>query len=362
MRQRIILFIFSILCFAGCSQIDEDHLFNYPVETIADIAITDTLSAVQLLEDADLTSFIVVDSFVLSYLVSGNDFLSVTPIFGEEPPLRFCSKGRGPGEFAMMAPGMDYHGGRISVVDNYYRKYYSLNLVASIDSSKTIVDKEVGLLRGDNRIWPVMSVFQIGADSLLLRYAANNPRRNGEEVVPNDLPDYQLIDLNDGTPIEDYFCFNDASLKIGDDQVMSASTELYLYDCINEARDRICFAMVRTPQVGFLDVKSGRIHGVRLKGQPQMNRKRAFLYFLSVASYDDRIYALYSGEKEVEGQFPKSPSTLYVFDWEGNIKAKYMLDAPYRQCYVTESGVYLSKWEENLSLGLYRIQEDILPR
>lgn len=338
------VFSLCMLAFAGCTQMDEGQLFNFPVENLDDIGYSESLRASLLLDDADLESFIIVDSSIVSYLMMGNDFISITSLHpGDMLPLHLCHKGRGPGEFSVMAPSIDYFDGHLSLVDAQYRKYYRLNFQESLDSSKTMIEKEVQLAGDSRAIWPVMAAFETGEEKLLVHSSEN---MGGQ-------PDFTLMDLRNGERVKEYGCFSPIPTEQLKQMVWDSRTLLYSYDCINADRDMLFSAMVRIPQVNILDLRYGSMKGFRLKGKSRLNRKQAYLHFMSVSSYQDRIFALYSGDKEIDNQTLTSPSSLYVFDWEGNIRAKYLLDGAYQRCFVTDTGIYLSKWDENDKKGLY---------
>lgn len=333
------------LALAGCSQIDEDQLFQFTVGRLADVNYTDTLKVSLLLKDADLTEFVIVDSSVISYLMTGKDFMSVTSLNPRDTlPLHMCRKGRGPGEFSLMVPSFDYFDGHLSLVDAHNRTFYKLNLRESLDSSRAIIDEEVQLEGKFHTIWPVIATFQTGDEKLLV---------HGTEKFGGQL-EYTLMDLRNGKCVKEYDCFSPIPVEKLKRMSWDSRTLLYSYDCINAERDRLFSAMVRIPQINILDLSSGSMKGFRLKGRPRLNRKKAFLHFLSASSYQDRVYALYSGEQEIDFQPPKSSSSLYVFDWEGTVHAKYLLDGPYQRCFVTADGIFLSKWDENDRMGLYR--------
>lgn len=334
------------LTIVGCTQMDEGQLFTFPVEKLADVSYADTLKSSLLLEDADLSEFIIVDSSVVSYRMMGNDFMSITSLNpGDTLSLHLCHKGRGPGEFAVMTPSFDYYDGHLSLVDASYRKYYRLDFQKSLDSLKTMIDKEVQLAGNSHAIWPVISAFETGEERLLVHSSENLGGR----------PVFTLMDLRSGERVNEYDCFSPIPTERLKRLAWNSRTLLYSFDCINADRNMLFSAMVRIPQINILDLRSGSMKGFRLKGRPRLNRKQAYLHFMSVSAYHDRIYALYSGDKEIDNQMPTSPSSLYVFDWEGNIHAKYLLDGAYQRCFVTDTGIYLSKWDENDKTGLYRV-------
>ena len=335
--QTAILGYCVAMALAGCSRPKEDSLFKFPVEKLRDIDYTAAPASSLLQDDMLLAEFKVVDSAVISYLVMENEFLSVSFLNQDTPPLRLCRKGRGPGEFAVMAPPLDYYNGHLTLFDLKYRKYYSLDLQQSIDSAKTVISREVQMVDTTTAIWPLLSAFQTGNDSLLLHTSKKM----------EDPPQFYLMDLKSGEQLREYAYFSKGPRSL-----------FKSIDCINPERNVLFSAMIRIPQINYLDLRTGSIKGFRLEGRPRLNRDKQYLYFMSVSTYQDLIYALYSGEREIDYRAPQSPSTLYVFDWEGNIRAKYLLDDAYLRCSVSEDGtIYLSKLREDGAEELWCLAE-----
>lgn len=336
----------------GCSRINETALFDFQVESIPDINYTDTLSPIPVLADAELTEFAIIDDRVFSYSTSGHDFLSVTSLEGNIPPIYLCHEGRGPGEFLAMSPTLDYYNGRLGVVDTYMGKYSYLNLKESLDSTRTIIDREFDLPWDIKSSHLIRSAYSFGTDSLLvyLITMASDPQSRKSL----DVPEYQLFNLSTKEVVNTYKCYNPAPARIRKKRTMDLQALYYSWQCLDSNRDRLCFAMLRMPQINILDIHSGSIRGFRLDDRPRLNSDKMYFYFMSACSYGDKIYALYSGDEGMEASsLPTSPGALYVFDWDGNIHEKYLLDAPYGRCAVTSDGIYLSKYEEDTSMSLY---------
>ena len=305
-----------------------------------------------MLADAELTEFAIIDDRVFSYSTSGHDFLSVTSLDGNTPPIYLCHEGRGPGEFLAMSPTLDYYNGRLGVVDTYMGKYSYLNLKESLDSTRTIIDREFDLPWDIKSSHLIRSAYSFGTDSLLvyLITMASDPQSRKSL----DVPEYQLFNLSTKEVVNTYKCYNPAPARIRKKRTMDLQALYYSWQCLDSNRDRLCFAMLRMPQINILDIHSGSIRGFRLDDRPRLNSDKMYFYFMSACSYGDKIYALYSGDEGMEASsLPTSPGALYVFDWDGNIHEKYLLDAPYGRCAVTSDGIYLSKYEEDTSMSLY---------
>ena len=336
----------------GCSRINETALFDFPVESITDINYTDTLSPIPLHVDAELVEFAIIDDRVFSYSTSGHDFLSVTSLDGNTSPIYLCHEGRGPGEFLAMAPSFDYFDGCLGVMDSFLGKYSYLNLKESLDSTRTIIDREFDLPWDINSSHQIRSAYSFGNDSLLvyLITMASDPQSRKSL----DVPEFLLFNLSTNEIVKTYKSYNPAPSRIREKPTMDLQLLYYSWQCMDSSRDRLCFAMLRMPQINILDIHSGSIRGFRFDDRPQFSCEKMYLYFMSVCSHGDMIYALYSGDEGMEASsLPTSPGTLYVFDWDGNIHEKYLLNAPYQRCVVTSDGIYLSKYEEDTSMGLY---------
>ena len=80
-------------------------------------------------------------------------------------------------------------------------------------------------------------------------------------------------------------------------------------------------AMAFFPQIHLIDLSSGEMKGVRLKGLPSFSPDRAENYYISVQCDNRYIYALYAGESD-------RPTTVHVFDWDGRLLRRLELSHP----------------------------------
>lgn len=112
------------------------------------------------------------------------------------------------------------------------------------------------------------------------------------------------------------------------------STEFISYteDCLKPDKTKIAFGMTYAPILGIVDLTTGRVEAFSLDEKFRLatltQGETPIWCFKSLQADDDKIYALYEGDFEPRTGKARehTESIVYVFDWEGNLLEKLMLD------------------------------------
>ncbi|MBQ9476616.1 MAG: hypothetical protein IJU63_02385 [Bacteroidales bacterium] len=266
----------------------------------------------------------------------------------------FVIMGRGPAEMLSSSQFLDVYNGYAHLYDLMTSYYYEIDLTRSVELGGTVVSKSIKIdsNQGENGlIFP--SHYDRG--DKLLAYDMGVTKAGGIDYVYP--PRYDEYDLKTGKMVKSYTLFQSAGT--GSKKELPEQPAFSLKDCMDDSRQRLCFTMSKQPVLGFIDLRSGNVFGVKvsglyIRGKKELNR----YYFGPVASKGENIYAIYYGSLETQTQ--RIPD-LYVFNWQGVLKRIYNLDAHYNQLWSEDDGLYLTKMAEDKSgLLIYRIPWNLL--
>ena len=345
--------ILLVLCsLVGCKQSVERDTFLFPIHEENDRSAFRTLSP-ELVLSAPLN--------LSGYSVRGETLITTADFMGEyclemydlssgELIMQFCRKGRGPGEFLAVSPMFSESKGILSLYDAGTGNYSELDL----SSDDTNILKSARLSSPDGVSTPIiMSTFRLSDEKVL----AYNSIQSSPEFVSIDNPYYAVYDTSSGQEIRKYDLFDATALRESSPNQM---VDLGIADCLSNDRSRLCFALNGMPIVAFLDLESGKASGVRVKGAPSNDPDAPMTFFSSVCSDQNYVYALYYG-KRWEELIPGQINTmLYIFDWDGNILAKYSMDGLYNSCRMESGTLYLSKTDSDMLMRLYKLDSAVV--
>jgi len=263
---------------------------------------------------------------------SGKEIMSLFPM------------GRGPGEMLSPLPYMDIYEGHVYLVDVMNSKLFDADLSESLSRRQTVIKQTVVLEHESASRTVFPSFYAIdGSNLLAFDTGLTGAELDGEYSYA---PRYLRYDLLTGKKVQEYECFDlgkvptKASKKI-------KQPAFSLNDCMDDKRQRLCFAMSKAPILGFIDVRGGEMFGVKVKnakirGKNTLSR----FYFGPIVSKGGRIYAIYYGAL---GDKTQRTPDLYVFDWQGELLKVYQLDTYYNHIWSEEDGLYLTKVESEES-------------
>ena len=352
MRNRaIVLSIISL--FLGCSQSEEDGLFNFPIreELLPRIEKIEP----QLISEKEygFYDFLIIGDSCVGAMPPNTPqgfFYSVESIDGaKDNPFFFCRRGRGPDEYLSLIPSVDLtKDGHLHVFDTMRSEMVEIDLEDSITDYSTSVVSKLPLERENMPTNSFLSSYYLSDRQILFFDSGADVQT--EEV--KRIPDYVIYEKQDGKTIHLNF-FRDRPIRHSRKAVTPKLT-LALFDCVNPSRNKLCSVMGRWPQINITDLRSEQTFGVRIKGLPHFTGKRLQYHFMDVTATDDRIFALYANGVDASIA-ERSALDIFVFDWNGNVMARYATGGTFIRCSVAGDNLYLARLTENGTMQLYSI-------
>lgn len=347
--------IFILVLLAGLSACVREtaYLACEQVETIKEFPVT--------LEEENLTplpidvpgcvDITVADSFLICKYIKGDYFWQVYSLNDCQFRASLFRRGHGKNETADL-PGSE----RVLVNDSsvscelltFENKLYRCNLQRSIDSSCIVVDDITPNVPGFN-------------DMLATLYRVNDSVYFARWIK---WPGYSrnLYLNNEVVPINNIGNLNDA---FGNEELNTLSAGPFL--CVS--KNRMVEAMLRLNQLHIYSLDGSWSKTLNIGGEP-MNlyevdgqfRINIVDQFSEVKGNDDYIVALYQGGKETDLMENKVKSSILIFDWDGNAKAKVIL--PFSASAIdvdTHGNIFLfSRYMETERIYRYKNVNDIV--
>ena len=318
--------------------------FNHIVEEIEDVRISKGLSPeLYCSSSEDLSNIIINDSLLFAFVRGRDHICYVSNINNDSIVGAYCPKGRAWNE--MLVPSMvedtysingDLCCPIFSIPDS---KVFIWNVSQSLKTGDTRFNKISQIADGSTAIY---NVFMLDAERLIAFNSKHNPYIDELEEPPY----FEVYDCNTGNLLKRYEIFKMIE-GYGENPLYNAKDYLSCHPCIKPDRTKIAYVMSYHPQLNILDIEGGNVKGYSIKGAKSFNPNVRYLHFSSVKVDDDYIYALYYGG-EFNGVDPdKTPDILYVFDWNGEIKAKFKLPRHFTSLWMDDTELYLTFGPEN---------------
>ena len=286
-------------------------------------------------------SDVVKDSIALSLEPTGGYLFSISNVMTGKFLGQFCKQGKSAQEILSAIPVKEIYesdGEDKACVYSYMdSKVCIWNITKSLDAGKDVYDKVVTLKgEGNYEFLALKSCYYLGDGKIL----ACNSNQNPESDELLDVPVYEIYDMSNG---EQKVVLEGMFEKIEELPVRNTlfSPKEYFsgVDCISPDRSRLVYAMSYFPCFFIFDINSGATEGFRFTGCPSFSPERKIWYFTSVQSDENFIYALYYGKEIDYSDYDACPDILYVFDWSGNVRCKFLLDRHFTDLSVdTDSG------------------------
>lgn len=341
----------------GCTHYRPDKYCDFPVHGIDDIKITAELAPEPLFLDINLVSLTIIDTFMLSYLGKGSSFVSVSSLNTGEEIGEFCLKGKGPDENVMLMPYFQPDNSPDSVfifdATRSFLRIWDLN--SSVAEHRDVYSGGIKLDNGKGTYMSSMSMYKLD-DKRVLTYDASHGRSLDLARVPR----YWVFDYGTGELLDSIKCFRDIPLKSKSATYLPNSFVMSHYSCLDSRHETLYMAMYYLPLFSILNIQNGKAKGFAIKDLPEQNDQDPIIYFTSISESEGFVYCLYFGDKQSsflslnasESEPLDVKSTLFVFNNEGKLCAKYKLDDVYERCQVSNGKLYLTNISHERS-GLY---------
>lgn len=240
----------------------------------------------------------------------------------------FCRKGEGPQDYIVLGDTKQFtienKAIKLWTRDVMKEKLQLLDLTKSIANNETVIDTIIsGHWKGEfNRPFSFAFVLK---DNLIAM-------KNQPEIISNDgltyLPgSYFLYNTTDPNPIQKFTLYNYPVIN----PQYTFDNYLHSIDRIKPDNTKIAMGMSLLSQINILDIKSGKLIGIRTSGTPDfkdLEKKTTEIkfYYSDICIDNEYIYGLYSNKIFNDQNYPFVSNEVHVFDWEGNAIRKLILD------------------------------------
>lgn len=231
----------------------------------------------------------------------------------------FVLRGRGPTELLSCSFFIDvypFQGKTHALLYDFSStSFFRWDVTSSLESGRTILEKESSL----NRQIPLMSFFKTEEGEIVINDSGQNAFTEEMLSPPRVLLfDPVSMTIRDSIPV-----FRPVNYRCEDNPVVS-KVIFNSSDCYHPSSHFLCMAMTCFPAIVFVNTQTKELSTIVIRGQPHSIARKGFRSFQSVSASDDRIYALYSGEKRRKEVACKA-TVLYEFSWDGDLLNKYRL-------------------------------------
>lgn len=327
------LIIFPGLLLVGCSHLinekDSDYFNGNIMEANENKCQTKSVTWNELiLKGPNYGDVYVHDSIMVFYNTKlGNKFFNVFNVDTGEELGRFCEKGNGPNEAVAYGTMYNFFKEECKLKTLLYAPFNNKisiwNITQSLEHKQTIITDIPYSWRKENNNIFYSNIYYLNEDALV---AKNQAQNIGEDNIT--LPYYQKRSISTNQQIKKYDIYK-KTIK-NDDAYILPETFFYSNDAIKPDGSKVAMAMRNLPQINVIDLNTGEICGYRLKGgkgfsvfKEDGNLK---IHYQWIHADDKYIYATYLGK--YRNSNPRTEDersqTIYVFDWEGNLKYRLL--------------------------------------
>lgn len=285
--------------------------------------------------------FAVVDSMVFFYRTLNNKFFF--DVFNMNNGIeigKFCPIGQGHAEYLAISPitNVIKEGGNLKVIlfAPNESKLLIWNISKSIEQNITVYDKIIDYPWRDKSISSYSALYPLGNDSLLT-YMASVHIANSENITPSK---YQVRSISSNHSLKDIQVFevpqNIEDYAILPERFYSSSF------CIRPNKKQFVEVMTYHPQINICDIETGIIKGYRFRTENENSLYRkdnsnVHRFYMRVQSTDNYIFALYDGCGLSQQQKTDGFKILHLFNWDGKMVKKVILEHPIHELFVDEA-------------------------
>lgn len=337
MKKSVGIF-FLMICLASCHETTVSY-FDADI-TMTDISSvqTDTLlGEIVPLKDVYAGYMTTYDSLMLFVSYSFSDyFLYIFNLNSNELIAKYGKKGQGPDDYINFTHGeqfvVDEGSIKLWIRDRDRDENKLLNLTSVIRNRTDNIDSTVYLDWKKFSFMTYGAIFMAYNNSVLARIQAQ--RKGERDYIPDRYEIYHTEP--EQKRLDTIKIFNQPIIK---NQPGKSKPEFVLENYFNSS-DRIkpdgsklVMAMQMMAQINIYDIKEKRLKGFRIENTPDFEYlakdvENYRIFFIDVRVDDDNIYALYSNVIiEGDGEnYPFETNTILVYNWNGEIVRKIILD------------------------------------
>lgn len=241
----------------------------------------------------------------------------------------FCEKGNGPSESVAFSPIYYIFKEGDELKTHLFapneRKLFQWNITKSIQRQHTYYDTIIPFSFREKKNYAYFQqIFRITTDTVIAKVGV---QAVGEADAT--LPFYQKLNVQTEQPIQEYRSFKKTIAN--EESTIIPEVFYYTYSTIKPDKTKLAEAMRNLPQINIIDLKTGDIRGFRMKNGEDFSifkkkNKKLKIHFSSLTADDNYIYAIYCGKNRPEKGEDFTINTIYIFNWEGELKYRLTTD------------------------------------
>jgi hypothetical protein len=211
------------------------------------------------------------------------------------------------------------------------------NISESVQTGETVFDTIVPYKwREENNFASYNYIFSLDENTIMTYVQATSTELNENITVPF----YQKRSIFENKLLHKYDIFN----RPVHNNKTKLIPEVFFnsLDCIKPDGSKIIQVMLYLCQINIIDIHTGQVVGFRMKHTPgfslfETGMENFKVYHLRVQADNDFIYATYWG-KPLWNEFSESPmvNTIHIFDWNGNLVKKLIVDHPVNEFWLDQ--------------------------
>ena len=180
---------------------------------------------------------------------------------------------------------------------------------------------------------------------------------NGDEtfVVFNSIPDHELrrvvtpkvgvVSRSKQALISEFPIFCDSVVDVTHIGKWDISMPFSLKCAMSPNRNNVAIGMVYLPQINLLNITTGDLKCIRIKGADKVDLNCENYYYASVQCDDDFVYALCMNITNVPvEELDKHSGELHIFDWNGNLVKRWKFGKFYNKISIDCGKLYAFKF------------------
>lgn len=313
--NRFFFFFIISFSFFGCKNgAKKDFVVSYVEGNYVDTILIPHKLSIDILNP---TAIVSIDTFLIMLQRHEQDMLRVYSTRSEQFLGAFLRKGNGPDEVVLFNRLNQYEmeGNDAKLWIQSFGIYMGLlNVNESLKQNKTVFDKKYSFENTRKNIFLESNVvFNLDSSTFLM---AKDPMRSGEfEKNPNPF----FVKYNYTTEsVLDTIYFHDFKNVSWEDNLLFSS-----YKVIKPDKSKVAFFLSYMEAFTIIDLKTGYKfeYGLTSSGlDPRLAISRKSTVHNEACATETLVFALRRGEE-------KENSFLYAYDWNGNEKYKFDLNA-----------------------------------
>jgi hypothetical protein len=314
-------------------------------------------------ENYNATSITVFDSLGVVQnwsLGDEGDVFSLLNINTGEEYGSFCPTGRGPKDMTfgsnVMCKPMVVDGKIVMMVYDFNtHKIFIWNITRSLGNGYTVYDdvRQMPKLSRLSWLYALNDEYYLNFVSGMISGVSTMGGGDNNQLKAT-MPKFQIRAAKDFSLIKEYDIYTD-SVKLCD-RITLRMVNTRAPHIVHKG-DKAIFSQLYVPQINILDLKSGKVDAIRIKGEKvETDIEKICECYGDFDSDDKYIYALYNNNSTVEYEkmiygenkdldaasayVRNTPTLLLVFDYDGKLVARYKLDGLYDTISVCNGRLY----------------------